>query len=168
MQSTIDDLLVDARGRARAIDHLPVDLAALLRGVVGDVGELAAAKHIAVSLDGPDAAPCAIDATSVRRALTNLIDNAVRYAPDASTVEVLLEIDDERARVVVADHGPGIAEVESNQVFERHWRGSADSHGTGLGLPIARQVAVAHGGDVTVRSPGPAGDGSVFTLTLRR
>ena len=72
------------------------------------------------------------------------------------------------ASVVVADHGPGIAEAESDQVFERHWRGRADSDGTGLGLPIARQVALAHGGDVTVRSPGPAGDGSVFTFTMRR
>jgi signal transduction histidine kinase len=48
------------------------------------------------------------------------------------------------------------------------WRARPDAQGTGLGLPIARQIAQAHGGDLTVLSPGPDGDGSAFTLTLRR
>jgi signal transduction histidine kinase len=68
----------------------------------------------------------------------------------------------------VTDHGPGIPAEQQDQVFERFWRARPDAQGTGLGLPIARQIAQAHGGDLTVLSPGPDGDGSAFTLTLRR
>ena len=72
------------------------------------------------------------------------------------------------ATVVVVDHGPGIPTDEQDSVFERFWRGRPDTPGTGLGLPIARQIAAAHGGTLTLRSPGPDGDGCVFALHLRR
>jgi signal transduction histidine kinase len=52
-------------------------------------------------------------------------------------------------------------------VFERFWRGRPDEAGTGLGLPIARHIALAHGGDLTVTSPAAAGDGCAFRLTMR-
>ncbi|NDL60389.1 hypothetical protein F7O44_25255 [Phytoactinopolyspora sp. XMNu-373] len=69
---------------------------------------------------------------------------------------------------MVTDHGPGIPEDERERVFQRFWRGADDGEGAGLGLPIAHQIGVAHGGGITVVSPGPTGDGSVFRLTLPR
>jgi signal transduction histidine kinase len=112
----------------------------------------------------------ALDEPTVRRAVSNLVDNAIRYAPSGSAVEVDVAVTDAgtEARVSVTDHGPGIPPDEQDRIFDRFWRGGDDHDGTGLGLPIAHQVARAHGGTLTVTSPGPTGDGTVFTLTLRR
>jgi signal transduction histidine kinase len=109
-----------------------------------------------------------VDEPTVRRAIANLVDNAVRHAPAGSVVDVAVETADHEVAVVVTDHGPGIPADQQDRVFQRFWRGRADTRGTGLGLPIANQVALAHGGELTLRSPGPAGDGCVFRLTLRR
>jgi signal transduction histidine kinase len=167
LDRTINDLLVDARRRARALDRQPTDLVALTRGVIDDAGVLGAAKRVRVSLVGPDSAICSLDEPTVRRALSNLVDNAIRHAPEGSSVEVEIEAGETEAHVVVTDHGRGIPPGDLERVFERFWHGREDEHGTGLGLPIARQVALAHGGTLTVRSPGPAGDGCAFRLGLR-
>jgi signal transduction histidine kinase len=135
---------------------------------VDDAGLLAGPKQVDLSLTGPPTAECRLDEPTVRRAVSNLVDNAVRYAPAGSTVEVGVGVTESEAKVSVTDHGPGISRDEQAHIFERFWRGRSDRDGSGLGLPIARQIALAHGGDLTVTSPGPAGDGSVFELTLRR
>jgi len=166
MRSTVEDLLVEARGRARSLDRQPVDLVALVRTVTAEVAVVAAAAGVEVVVEGPDALPGAVDEASVRRAVANLVDNAVRHGPAGSTVEVAVAAVDGTAVVTVTDHGPGIAPDQQDLVFERFWRGPGTAAGAGLGLPIARQVARAHGGDVSLRSPGLAGDGSTFTLRL--
>lgn len=167
LRTTIDELLIDARGRARTIDRLPADLMSIANTVADDARVLAESEEVRLIVTGPPSAECAIDEPTVRRALSNLIDNAIRYAPGDTSVEVDVSTTDGHAEVTVADHGPGIPADEQTRVFERYGHGKADTHGTGLGLPIARQVAVAHGGDLTVDSPGPAGDGCVFRLRLR-
>lgn len=151
LQTALDELLVDARGRARTIDRRP-----------------AAPRGITVSLTGPGTVPCRLDTPTVTRAVANLVDNSVRYSPEGSAVAVEVTADETEAAVAVTDHGPGVPLEEQDRVFERFWRGRPETAGTGLGLPIARQIAAAHGGSLAVRSPGPDGDGSVFTLRLRR
>ena len=168
MQATLDELLVGARGRARTLDRRPADLMAIATAVVDGARVVAAPRRIALSLSGPPTAVAALDEPSVTRAVTNLVDNAVRYAPEGSTVAVEVATTELEATLVVTDHGPGIPAGEQGRVFERFWRGRPDTHGTGLGLPIARQIALAHGGSLAVRSPGPHGDGCAFTLRLRR
>lgn len=168
LQSTIDDLLVDARGRARTLDRRPADLVTIVEGVIADASVLATAQAIDLSFTGPPAAECPLDEPTIRRAVANLVANAISYSPDGATVDVAVEVSDAEARVAVTDHGPGVPADEQAHIFERFWRGRPDTHGTGLGLPIARQIALAHGGGLTVRSPGPTGDGSVFVLSLRR
>lgn len=160
LRHTIDELLVDARGRARVLDRRPTDLMALARDV--------AAERTTVSVTGPATAECAVDQLTVRRAIANLVDNAVRHAPAESVVTIGVSLSDSLVTVTVTDHGPGIPEPEQTHIFERFWRAPGDRPGTGLGLPIARQIAQAHGGDLTVTSPGPTGNGCVFHLTLRR
>lgn len=162
MRIAIDELLVDARGRARVIDRRPADLVALVRGVVEDARVLAAAKEMTLRVTAAPTAVCLVDEPTVRRAVANLVDNAIRYAPSGTAIEITVE----PTAVVVTDHGPGIPSDEQAHIFERFWRGRADTHGTGLGLPIANQIALAHGGALTVTSPGPAGDGCVFRLDL--
>ena len=168
LQATIDELLVDARGRARTIDRQRADVMAVVGGVVDDARVVAAAKQVGLSLDGPPAAACSLDESTVRRAISNLVDNAIRHAPSGTSVEVAVAVTDTDAQVVVTDHGPGVPVEEQDHIFERFWYGRRGTNGTGLGLPIAKQIAIAHGGNLTVRSPGPAGDGCEFHLTLRR
>jgi signal transduction histidine kinase len=140
----------------------------IARGVIEDARVPAASKQIELSLTGPASAVCSLDEPTVRRAVANLVDNAIRYAPAGSAVGVEVDSDDTRASVAVTDHGAGIPSDQLEHIFERFWRGRRDASGTGLGLPIARQIALANGGDLTVTSPGPAGDGCVFRVGLRR
>jgi two-component system OmpR family sensor kinase len=146
----------------------PADLTAIVREVVDGARVLAAANGVELTVAGVPAAVGRLDQPSVTRAVANLIDNAIRHAPRASEVEVEVQIDDTDASVLVVDHGPGIAAEEQDRLFERFAHGDDGPSRTGLGLAIVRQIAVAHGGDVTLSSPGPAGDGCAFLLRLRR
>jgi signal transduction histidine kinase len=98
--------------------------------------------------------------------LTNLIDNAVKYSPAGSEVEVRAYPEDGCVRVDVRDHGPGIAKEDQKLIFEKFGRvaSGAGRPGTGLGLFIARSIAEAHGGVLEVQSAPDRG--STFTLEL--
>jgi signal transduction histidine kinase len=168
LQTTIDELLAAARRRARTIDRRPADLMAIARRLTGDARVLASATEVELSLTGPSTATCSLDGPSIGRALANLVDNAIRHAPSGSEVAVAVEVTETEAVVAVSDHGPGIPSDEQEHVFERFWRGQGEAPGTGLGLPMAKQIALAHGGDLTLQSPGPAGDGCVFRLSVSR
>jgi signal transduction histidine kinase len=166
LQRTLAELLVDARGRARSITRSPADLVRVVGDLVGDARLLAAAKGVRVVVEAPDPVVCPVEESTVRRAVANVLDNAVRHAPAGSAIEVHVGPSGPMAAITVTDHGPGIPADQHQRVFERFWRGDARP-GHGLGLPIARQIAEAHGGSLTVTSPGPSGDGAVFRLTLR-
>lgn len=122
----------------------PVDVAALCRSEAERTQDLA--PHLAVRCEvRDDRVMVAGDAESLREALANLLDNARRHATTA--IDLRVEADAERVRVVVGDDGPGLASDRAEQAFERF--ASLDGRGgSGLGLPIARGVARAHGGDV--------------------
>jgi signal transduction histidine kinase len=100
--------------------------------------------------------------------LEQLIDNAVKYSPAGGEISLTLAVDDDRARIEVADHGIGIAEADLSRLFTRFGRlvTPENSHvlGAGLGLYLAREAARRLGGDIGVRSH--KGVGSVFTLSL--
>ena len=109
------------------------------------------------------------DRTALKQALANLISNAVRVAPAASTVTVEAGVKDSWAFVSVADEGPGIEEAHQDKIFERFWRapGQTESDGerrSGLGLTIVREIADRHGGTVAMASQ--PGRGSTFVLWL--
>jgi two-component system sensor histidine kinase SenX3 len=112
------------------------------------------------------------DARQLVTALGNLVDNAVRYAPDGTRVTVAVRQVKEPlgpiAEISVSDEGPGISEHERDRIFERFYRvdsaRSRETGGTGLGLAIVKHVAAGHGGEVTVWSD--EGTGSTFTLRL--
>ncbi len=96
------------------------------------------------------------------RAITNLLDNAGKWSPDRGLVEVAVR----GSEVTVRDHGPGIAPGDETHVFDRFWRADSARQlpGSGLGLAIVKDVAVTHGGDVTVERP--TGGGASFRLRL--
>lgn len=165
LQATIDELLVDARGRARTLDRRPADLAAIAVDVIDSARVMARSRGVALELAGVPHASARLDEASVRRALANLVDNAIRFAPAGSAVEVCVTADDTEASVTVTDQGPGIAAEQRPHVFDRFWRGPDAESRTGLGLPIARQIALAHGGDVELRETDK---GCSFVLQVRR
>jgi two-component system sensor histidine kinase SenX3 len=120
-----------------------------------------------VAADLPDASvPC--DRRQVLSALTNLLDNAIKYSEAPSAVELAATASDGMVTITVTDHGPGIPSRDLERIFERFYRvdraRSRATGGTGLGLAIVRHVAQAHGGDVTVESR--EGEGSTFRLRL--
>ncbi|MGL5826968.1 MAG: ATP-binding protein, partial [Nocardioides sp.] len=109
----------------------------------------------------------AADGPSVERALSNLVDNAMRLSPPGGVVDVVVGEHGGRAFVAVEDDGPGISPEDVPHLFERYWRrGSDQAPGHGIGLALVAQVAAAHDG---VEVESPAGERSTrFTLWFRR
>ena len=108
--------------------------------------ELAHGTHTATAVPG-----------AVEQVLDNAIDNAMKVSPAGSTIEVVVGASTAgKAQVVrVVDHALGLSDTEKVQAFQRFWRATSDSEGTGLGLPIARALALASGGDlVLLDTPG--------------
>jgi two-component system OmpR family sensor kinase len=106
------------------------------------------------------------DRARLRQVVGNLLDNAVKYSPAGRAVDVRVARDAEDVVVTVADEGPGIPPEHHGLIFEKFGRtkiGGAKP-GTGLGLFIARSIAEAHGGSLTVRSGG--GTGATFALRV--
>jgi signal transduction histidine kinase len=152
----LDDLLALAREDASAPvrDHV-VDLAAVAEAA-------AAADERAAVVVAPGAGPVRVrgDRDALVRAVENLVTNARRHGPPGGAITVEVGGGDGRARIAVADQGPGLTPEEAEHAFRRFWRGPAvRSAGSGLGLPIVRATAERHGGRVEVA-------GARFTLDL--
>lgn len=175
LATVIDDLLAMARSDIDALSLVkrPLDLAETVRDALLQATALGASRAIRLQADELPSDRCAVmgDAQRLRQLLLILLDNAVRYSPDGSTVRLrLLPPTAKRPHcaVEVADEGIGIAAHELPQVFERHFRGEAARHrrpeGSGLGLAIAQALARAHGGRVELSST--PGQGTVARLLL--
>lgn len=112
--------------------------------------------------------PVQIDPGRIEQIINNLLTNALRYTPEGGSISVTLCRKGESALLSVADTGPGIPEEALPRIFERFYRAdkarSRNSGGVGLGLAIARQLAMAHGGDLTASNR--PGSGAEFTLVL--
>jgi signal transduction histidine kinase len=100
----------------------------------------------------------------------NLISNAIKYSPDAETVEVDLSASPETVTVRVRDHGLGIPREQRDKIFDRFYRATGPKQkaipGLGMGLYIVAEIVKRHGGTITVDSA--VGKGSTFTVTLPR
>jgi two-component system, OmpR family, sensor histidine kinase KdpD len=111
--------------------------------------------------------PVWADRELIEIALRQLIDNALKYSPAASSVEVAAELAVEQVVISVTDHGSGIPEDEQDRIFEKFYRVEASRHripGAGLGLVIAREIIRTNGGDIWVESK--LGAGSIFRFSL--
>lgn len=143
-----------------------IDLAQLARRAAGLLKVRAAQRQVRIDAPGADEEiPVLGDTGRVIQILVNLIGNAIRHSPENSAVWLRIEERDGRAELVVADQGDGIAAADHERVFEKFVRLSQDSEpGSGLGLYIARRLARAMRGDVSVDSA--PGQGARFTLSL--
>jgi signal transduction histidine kinase len=143
-----------AESESVALDALVADLVDTLQVVAADRGIELRCHAAPVRVRG--------DVQQLRNAVANLIDNALRHTPRGGRVEVSTASVSGRARVTVSDTGPGLRPDQLERVFERFYSEPGPGGGTGLGLPIARAIARAHGGELRATSPG----GARFELEL--
>lgn len=143
-----------------------IDLADVARRAAGILAVRAQERGIAI--DAPklgEHLPAIAEFRRVLQVLLNLVGNAIRYSPDNSQIWIRLEDAGGRARLIVADQGPGLDQAQQARVFEKFERlGRSDEGGSGLGLYISRRLARAMGGELTVES-GP-GQGARFMLDV--
>jgi len=140
-----------------------VDIDALVAQAHASFGEEARRRGVTFRHDVDPAAPTIVtDGDRVLQVLTNLLANAFRWTPDDGTISIGSSTHDGAVRIDVCDTGPGIEPDELDRIFAPFV--SRDNHGTGLGLPIARELALALGGRVELEST--VGEGSLFTLVL--
>jgi heavy metal sensor kinase len=167
--ATVDDLLVLAQADevGLAAMHERVDLRELAGAAVGSLKTVATARGVDLRLEGPPALAIG-DPDTLRHALRNLVDNAVKFTPGGGAVVVRSARANGVAQISVADEGPGIPAQLRRRVFDRYFRAdearTRGAGGSGLGLAIVNEVARAHGGHVSVDQREPAG--SVFTFTV--
>lgn len=145
----VHQLLQLARSEAD-VPMQPLDVVQLTRSIAQEAAPAALAAGVDFGFEGsPDAAPIMIqgNALLLREAITNLIDNAVRYAGRGASVTLRVRRDGARAVLEVEDNGPGLPNEELSKVFERFYRASDAPGGAGLGLAIVQEIAHRHGGN---------------------
>jgi PAS domain S-box-containing protein len=152
---------------AAPLDRQPVDVNSVLTALADRTRRAAPDRSLVLRLaEGLPTIQAAPD--RVTQVFTNLLSNAVKYSPPASSIEVASEVIDGGVRVTVADSGPGIPAEWLERVFDRYARLERDTRsgveGTGLGLPIVRQIVHLHGGRVSARNA--SGGGAVMTVEL--
>ncbi len=172
LSGIIDDLLSLSRIEQDAenvrIETARVRLADVLRGALADCQTLAAERGIEVTLACPEDFFLRANPQLLEQAVSNLLDNAIKYSDAGRRVDVAAEQQGDQAVIGVRDQGWGIPAEHLSRIFERFYRvdkgRSRTLGGTGLGLAIVKHIAQVHGGTVTVEST--PGQGSIFTLHL--
>jgi signal transduction histidine kinase len=158
------------QGDKREVVKSPVKLDLIVKEVVGELQETAKKKRIRlVETANPFIPPIVVDKSLITRAVSHLVDNAIKYSPEKTSISVSTLLEREHLRVIVEDRGYGIAADELDKIWQNFYR--SESHGkqeesTGLGLPLVKEIVEQHGGTVEVESE--VGHGSKFSFLLPR
>jgi two-component system OmpR family sensor kinase len=174
MTRVVEDLFLLARADAGQLQITVTgfDLGAIAASTVRSAQSMAAARSITLTARAEGTIPVRADEALVGRVIRNLIDNAIKYGRQGGTVEVEASAPDGVPTVAIRDDGPGISPEIQRRIFDRFYRGpesraadaAGDGGGAGLGLAIAKGIAEAHGGTLTLRHSSP--EGTEFRLTL--
>lgn len=170
LTNLVDTLLRLSYGDAGTVrlSRAPFDLGQLARDVVSSLGILAEERNQRLTVDAAAGISVAADRLVLREAITNVVDNAIKYSPQSSTIAVRVHANGDQALFSVADEGPGIAPEHRERVFDRFFRldeaRSRDNGGTGLGLAIAKWAVEVNGGHISVDTG--ANGGSIFRIVL--
>jgi signal transduction histidine kinase len=138
----------------------------LIAGVADDLRILAEQKEVRLAYQAGESVTLTADPVHLRRALVNLVDNAIKYTPSGGTVNIRQEAVADKVRISIIDTGAGIPAPELTNIFHRFYRstGSKADLGFGLGLSIAQSIINAHQGTIEVNST--VGKGSTFSVIL--
>jgi len=173
MSTLVDDLLDHARAETRAQRVEEVDIATMAESVAEEFIIPASVDEVTIetAIDNDEDLVVDGDPVALRRAIANLLANAIRLAPPETSVWVRAGSVENWVWMGVQDQGPGIAPGDQQRVFRRLWRGDQTSNfkrdgRSGLGLAIVKQIAETHDG--TVRLESELGEGSTFVIWLPR
>jgi two-component system OmpR family sensor kinase len=167
MGKLVEELLLLARlDEGQISSSAPIDLARVIDEVVGDASTTDPHRTITVSITSPVTVQG--DVYSLRRVVTNLVNNSLRYTPPEAAIEVRLSSRGDKALLEVVDSGPGMTSEQATHAFDRFWQAdeSRARSGSGLGLPIVRGIVEAHGGNVTLESDPLTGTSVKVLLPL--
>lgn len=172
LSDIIDDLLTLSRLESAPLSEVLAldwhDLCEILQASRDVCQSRAEKKLIVLRLDCRSPMHIHVDRSLLMQAIVNLIDNAIKYSPENTRVDISARVDANHVRIDVNDEGPGIMEVHIPRLFERFYRAdkarSRKLGGTGLGLAIVKHITNVHRGEVGVRSS--VGKGSTFTILL--
>ncbi len=170
MNAIIDDLLqlshLEHSGSAIELEKQPV--LPILHETAQSFAKTAENKGITIRLEGEDHIQAAVNGPLLRQAVTNLLDNAIKYTETGGLVRVVLQEAEGKVKISVQDNGVGIDKKYHARLFERFYRvdkaRSRELGGTGLGLSIVKHIALVHNGSVAVESE--PGKGSTFRIVL--
>jgi len=125
-------------------------------------------RGIVLTTDGNEAGVCAeVDSDRMAQVLRNLVANAIKFSPDGGAVSIATHPTQNTVEICVQDQGPGIPAGEQESIFDKFVQSTSTktgAGGTGLGLPISREIIAAHGGEITARNTSPRG--AVFTISF--
>jgi heavy metal sensor kinase len=170
LTTLVDTLLRLSHGDAGTVRLSPerFDLGQLTGEVASSLGILAEERHQRIDIDIAERVWTSADRLVLREAVTNVVDNAIKYSPKGSTIAVRVRRDGDRAILDIVDQGAGVAAEHRERIFDRFFRldeaRSRDSGGTGLGLAIAKWAVEVNGGQISVESS--ATEGSLFRIAL--
>jgi two-component system sensor histidine kinase CreC len=170
IQELVDRMMeLAALESRRALERTEgVALRALLDECVASAAAAGAPRGVTVTLAAEADAIVDGDPLLLRRAIGNLLDNALDFSPQAGRIEVTLALKGRQAEIGVRDHGPGIPDYADHKVFEKFYslaRPGSQRKSTGLGLPFVREIAALHQGRITLRNAAE-GTGALATLAL--
>lgn len=134
-----------------ALSRQPVDMKALAERIVHDTLALINEKKLSVSILPQETWPLFFaDPPRIRDIIANLLSNAMKFSPPGGVIEIHFEYAGEMGKICVSDCGPGVPLSERDKIFEKYYtsQNAGALAGTGLGLYIARQLALLHGGDL--------------------
>ena len=171
LQGLVEDLLDLSRIESQkySLNPEPLDVEEVFSQVVSLFRERAARRNVHLKYEvSPGLSEVWSDPHALEHILTNLVDNAVKYAGEGAEVRLRASEDERGVRIFVQDNGPGIAKAHLPRLFERFYRvdtgRSRDLGGTGLGLSIVKHLSESMGGSIAVEST--VGRGTTFTVTL--
>ncbi len=171
MRRLLDDLLDVARITEKKFDIVPeqTNLRTVIDVAVQSTNEARATKGQMIRVWMPEnTVQLTVDPVRMEQVLVNLLNNAVKYSPEGSTVEILCSVDKDQLRIAIKDDGDGIPTERLEAIFSPFQQlGSATQRasGVGMGLFLTRQIVEMHGGTITAHSAGQ-GTGSTFTILL--
>src|SRR3954471_17247663 len=170
LTTLVDTLLRLSHGDAGSVRVLrePVDLGQLAREVASSLAVLAEERRQRITIEETKGVSVSADRLVLREAITNVVDNAIKYSPSGTSIAIAIRDDGDRGVIEVADQGPGVAAEHRERIFDRFFRvdsaRSRDAGGSGLGLAIAKWAVEINGG--SIRVDAGASGGSVFRISL--